>query len=92
MHRLLESGYEACLCHDLAEAGLSFGRQVALPVHYRGVQLECGYRMNLVVSGLVIVEVKSVERLLPIHDVRFLAYLRLSGLAVGLPMTLICRC
>ena len=83
---MLESAYEACLCHDLTEAGLSFARQVALPVRYRGVELECGYRMDLVVAGQVIVEIKAVEKLVPIHEAQLLTYLRLSGLAVGLLM------
>ena len=83
---LLESAYEACLCNDLAQAGISFARQVALPVRYRGVALECGYRMDLVVADQVIIEIKSVEKLLPIHEAQLLTYLRLSGMAVGLLM------
>jgi len=83
---LLESAYEACLCHDLAQAGIPFLQQVNLPVRYRGVDLECGYRMDLVVADQVIIEIKSVERLLPIHEAQLLTYLRLSGMAVGLLM------
>lgn len=83
---LLESAYEACLCHDVAQAGLPFQRQVALPVRYRGVELECGYRMDLVVAEKIIVEIKSIDRLLPIHEAQLLTYLRLSGLSVGLLM------
>ena len=83
---LLESAYEACPCHDLAQAGLPFARQVVLPVRYRGVALECGYRMDLVVADQVIIEIKSVEKLLPIHEAQLLTYLRLSGMAVGLLM------
>jgi GxxExxY protein len=83
---LLESAYEACLCHDLAQAGIPFSQQVNLPVRYRGVDLECGYRMDLVVADQVIIEIKSVERLLPIHEAQLLTYLWLSGMAVGLLM------
>ena len=61
-------------------------QQVNLPVRYRGVDLECGYRMDLVVADQVIIEIKSVERLLPIHEAQLLTYLRLSGMAVGLLM------
>jgi GxxExxY protein len=83
---LLESAYEACLCHDLAQAGLPFARQMALPVRYRGVDLECGYRLDLVIAGQVIVEIKATEKLLPIHEAQLLTYLRLSGISVGLLM------
>jgi GxxExxY protein len=81
---LLESAYEVCLCHDLAQAGLRFARQVVLPVQYRGIQLECGYRMDLVVADSVIVEIKAVQKLLPIHEAQLLTYLQLSGLTAGL--------
>lgn len=81
---LLESAYEECLCYELKDAGISFARQVALPLSYKAVRLDCGYRMDLVVDESVVVELKSVEKLLPIHDAQLLTYLRLSGLSVGL--------
>jgi GxxExxY protein len=81
---LLESAYEECLCHELSLIGLSFERQVPLPVLYKGVRLDCGYRLDLVVEGRVIVEVKSVERLLPIHEAQLLTYLRLAQIHTGL--------
>jgi len=83
---LLESAYEECLCHELNLTGLTFRRQVELPIRYKGVQLDCGYRVDLVVQEAVIVELKCVEKLLPIHDAQLLTYLRLSGIRVGLLM------
>lgn len=81
---LLESAYEECLCFELASAGLSFERQKPLPVVYKGVRFDCGYRLDLVVEGRVIVEVKAVEQLLPIHDAQLLTYLKLTDTRVGL--------
>ncbi len=81
---LLESAYEECLCHELALAGFKFERQKPLPVSYKSVRLDCGYRLDLVVEGKVIVELKTVDQLAPIHDAQFLTYLKLSGLTVGL--------
>ena len=81
---LLESTYEVCLAFELGERGLSIERQKALPVTYRGVQLDCGYRIDLLVEKLVIVELKTVEKLEPIHDAQLLSYLKLSGVTVGL--------
>jgi GxxExxY protein len=81
---LLESAYEACLAFELAERGLNVERQKALPVVYRGVQIECGYRLDLVVDDVVIVEVKAVERLNAVHEAQLLSYLRLSGHPLGL--------
>jgi GxxExxY protein len=81
---LLESTYEACLVHELMEGGVALERQKALPVHYRGLRIDCGYRVDLLVGGELIVELKAVERLLPIHDAQLLTYLRLSDLRVGL--------
>ena len=81
---LLESAYEACLGRELELRGISFQRQVALPVAYKGEELECGYRMDLIVEDEVVVEVKAVDTLLPIHDAQLLTYLRLSGRPVGL--------
>ncbi|MBF0325373.1 MAG: GxxExxY protein [Alphaproteobacteria bacterium] len=81
---LLESAYEECLCYELAQAGIACKRQVPLPVRYKEVRLDCGYRMDVVVEDKVVLELKTVERLLPVHDAQVLTYLRLSGLAVGL--------
>ncbi len=81
---LLESAYEECLCHELRQRRLSFERQVSLPVKYKGIQLDCGYRLDVVVEGAVILELKAVERLLPIHEAQLLTYLRLSRKKVGL--------
>jgi GxxExxY protein len=65
---LLESAYEECLCHELSLRNIAFRRQVPLPVQYKSVLLDCGYKMDLVVEELVIVELKTVEKLLPIHE------------------------
>lgn len=81
---LLESAYEECLCFELAEAGLEFKRQVALPVVYKGVKLDCGYRMDVVVEESVIIEIKAVERIVPVHEAQLLSYLKLTGIKVGL--------
>ncbi len=81
---LLESVYEACLEFDLNGQGLSVQRQIALPVNYKQVQLESGYRVDLLVEGKVIVEIKAVDELVPIHKAQLLTYLKLSNLKVGL--------
>ena len=81
---LLESAYEECLCHELRLRSLPFKRQVDLPINYKGIELSCGYRLDLIVEDSVILELKAVERLLPIHDAQLLTYLRLSGKRVGL--------
>ena len=81
---LLESAYEACLAFELLERRLHIERQSALPVVYRGVRIDCGYRLDLVVEGMVVVEIKAVERMLPVHEAQILTYLKLSGLPLGL--------
>ena len=81
---LLESAYEACLAYEAAQQGLSVQRQKPLPVTYRGVRIDCGYRIDLLVEDQVVVEVKAVEKLEPIHEAQLLSYLRLSGCSVGL--------
>jgi len=81
---LLESAYEECLAHEFGLIGLSFERQRALPVSYKGVSLECGYRMDFVVMNELVVEVNAVERLLPVHEAQLVTYLKLSGLDAGL--------
>ena len=81
---LLESAYEACLAYELIDDGMWVERQKALPVVYRGVSLDCGYRIDLLVENKVIVELKAVERILPIHEAQLLSYLKLSDCHVGL--------
>src|SRR5271166_2695128 len=81
---LLEAVYEECLCFELKQARIEHRRQVPLPVVYKGVQLECGYRMDIVVEHQLVVEIKAVERFLPIHEAQILTYLRLSGLPIAL--------
>jgi GxxExxY protein len=81
---LLESTYEECLCHELSLAGLVFERQRPLPVVYKGVTLDCGYRLDVVVEGKVILELKAAETLTSIHEAQLLTYLKLSGLTLGL--------
>ncbi len=81
---LLESTYEACLVHELAQRGCTVEQQKPLPLVYKGIRLECGYRIDLLVDGLVVVEVKAVDDLAPIHTAQLLSYLRLSGCKVGL--------
>ena len=83
---LLESAYEECLAHELAQHQLRFQRQVPLPIVYKAVQLECGYRIDFVIDDWLIVELKTVEKLLPIHEAQLLTYLKLTGLKVGLLM------
>jgi GxxExxY protein len=81
---LLESTYEKCLEHELHLAGLSYSVQQQLPVNYKGVELDCGYRLDLVVENKLIVELKSVEKLQKIHEAQILTYMKLTGLNVGL--------
>lgn len=81
---LLESAYEACLAYELREAGLAVRTQVPLPVIYRDVKLDVGYRLDLLVEELVVVEIKAVESLAPIHHAQLLSYLKLSGKKLGL--------
>lgn len=81
---LLESAYEECLCRELALQRVPFERQRPLPVEYKGLLLDCGYRLDLLVSGVVVVEIKAVEDLLPIHEAQLLTYLRLGGWKAGL--------
>src|ERR1700731_2859542 len=81
---LLESAYEECLSKELALLRLLFDRQKPIPVVYKDVKLECGYRIDLLVEGRVVVELKSIEGLAPIHEAVILTYLRLSGRRFGL--------
>ena len=81
---LLESAYEECLCHELHVKGISFKRQVALPIQYKSVRLDCGYRADLIVENKVVVELKAIGQLTDLHEAQLLTYLRISGLKVGL--------
>ena len=81
---LLESGYEHCVAHELTMLGLRVERQRPLPLEYKGTRLECGYRLDLVVEDGLVVEIKCVDQLLPIHKAQLLTYLRLTGLPTGL--------
>ena len=83
---LLESAYEECLCYELAIHDIEFARQVALPIVYKEISLDCGYRMDLVISRCLMIEIKAIERLIPIHEAQLLTYLRLSGHRIGLLM------
>jgi len=83
---LLESAYEDCLIHELKKRGLAAASQVALPVVYDGVRIDVGYRIDLIVEDSVIVELKAVDALLPIHQAQLLSYLKLSGRKLGLLM------
>jgi GxxExxY protein len=80
---LLEAVYEECLCHELKLRGLAFERQMLVPVVYKGVTLDCGYRLDLILENIVVLEIKSVERVLPIHEVQLLTYMRLLSKPVG---------
>ena len=81
---LMESCYEECLCHELHLRDLKFERQVPLPVRYKGVALDCGYRIDLVVEKSLILELKCLEHILPVHEAQLLTYLKLTGKRVGL--------
>ena len=81
---LLESAYEECLCYELSQVGLVFQRQVPLPVIYKSVRLDCGYRLDVVVENSVVIELKSVERLMPVHEAQLITYRNLSGIQTGL--------
>ena len=83
-HGMLESAYEACLAYEFLDSVLAFERQKALPLVYRGRTLDCGYRVDLVVENAVIVEVKAIERVEPVHRAQVLSYLRLSRCKLGL--------
>jgi len=81
---LLESAYEECLCRELFLRSIPFERQVRLPLEYKGIALDCGYKMDIVVGGLVVLELKSAEALDAIHEAQLLKYLRLSQHWLGL--------
>ena len=80
---LLESSYEEALCHEFESVGIGYGRQLILPLHYKGQSLDCGYRIDLIVEDQV-VEIKALEKTLPIHDAQLMTYLRLADKKTGL--------
>ncbi|MDW8325295.1 MAG: GxxExxY protein [Anaerolineales bacterium] len=81
---LLESAYLECLCRELSLQGMPFERQLQLPVEYKGLRLDVGYRLDLLVAKLVVVETKAIEAVLPVHKAQLLTYMRLGGRKVGL--------
>jgi GxxExxY protein len=81
---LLETIYEECLCLEFTRASLGFRRQVSLPVSYKGVRLNCNYRLDLIVESRMVVEVKAVEKLMPVHEAQLLTYMKLVNIPVGL--------
>jgi len=80
----LESTYEQCLAHELTDEKISFKVQKALPVLYKGVNIDCGYRVDLLIEDKLIVELKSVEKMLGVHEAQLLTYIKLSGINLGL--------
>lgn len=83
---LLESTYEQCLAHELRIANMPFKLQYPLPVEYKGIKLDCGYRIDLLIDNSLIIELKAVEKILPIHQAQLLTYMKLSGISIGLLM------
>ena len=81
---LLEKAYDACLCYEFSTDGLQFEHQIKVPVSYRRIRLDVGFRLDYLVENCVLVEIKAVEKLLPIHTAQLLSYLKLSGRTVGL--------
>jgi GxxExxY protein len=81
---LLESVYEKCLAYEMKQAGLAFETQIELPVKYKAVQIDCGFRVDLFVEKALIVEIKAVEVLIPIHEAQILTYMRMMGVKTGL--------
>lgn len=81
---LLESAYEACFCRELTLRGLAFERQVGIPIDFKGIRIDCGYRIDVLVEARFIVELKAVDRLAPIHAAQILTYMKLAGIQVGL--------
>ena len=81
---LLESAYEECLCHELKLRNITYERQKELPIEYKGIKLDCGYRLDIVVARKLILELKSCNNLEPIHKAQLLTYLKLTGIKIGL--------
>ncbi|NOQ42232.1 MAG: GxxExxY protein, partial [Desulfuromusa sp.] len=74
---LLESAYEQCLCHELYLRGIKFQRQRPLPLEYKGIKLNCSYRLDILVEGQIVIELKTIEKMLPVHQAQLLTYLKL---------------
>ncbi|MDZ4743318.1 MAG: GxxExxY protein [Verrucomicrobiota bacterium] len=83
---LLESAYQHCLAHELSTVGIRFEMEKSIPIRYKNVSLDCGYRIDILVEDKIILEIKSVESLLPIHDTQLITYMRLSNIKIGLLM------
>jgi GxxExxY protein len=81
---LLESAYQICLCHELKLKNIGYKSEVPLPVEYKGIKLDCGYRMDLVIENQLIVELKTAERILPVHEAQLLTYMKLANTGKGL--------
>lgn len=81
---LLESAYEECLSYELIQSGFSFQRQLTLPLIYKEIRLDCGYRIDLLVEELIVLELKTVEMILPVHEAQLITYLKLTGCPIGL--------
>lgn len=81
---LLESTYEQCLAHELKLNGVSLKLQQPMPVNYKDVKLDCGYRIDVLIEDILIIELKSVDKLLPIHEAQLLTYMKLAGISTGL--------
>ena len=80
---LLESAYQQCLCHELRLNNIDFQKEKPLPVNYKGCRLDCGYRIDIMVEDEIILELKSIEQLQPIHEAQILSYMKLSGVKQG---------
>ncbi len=80
---LLESVYEVCLAHEFSRQGIGFERQVSLPIQYKGLKLDAGLRLDMIVQGQIVLELKAVENLLPVHQAQLMTYLKLSGHSLG---------
>jgi len=81
---LLESAYEECLCHEFTNASVAFERQKPIGIDYKGTKLDCGFRADLIVENKLLIELKAVEGLLPIHEAQLLTYMKLTGIGIGL--------
>jgi GxxExxY protein len=89
---LLESAYERCLSFELISAGIRHSAQKDLPIEYKGVKLDCGYRTDMIIENDIILELKSVDKIMPIHEAQLLTYMKLSGIKIGLLMNFnVCR-
>lgn len=81
---LLESTYKQCLAYELSKSNIKFGLEVEIPIKYKDVQISCGYRIDLIVENKIIIELKSVEKIMPVHEAQILTYMKLSGIKIGL--------